>query len=134
MDQIAQSTKIIQLADAWRMAKEAEIKSIEVRRKLEDELSNLIEVDSTHEGTINCDIGGYSIKIVSRMNRKVDSEMLQEIAAENGLSEHLYDLFRWKPDIDMKAWKAADQSITSVLSQAITTTAGRPSYSITKDE
>ena len=67
------------------------------------------------------------------MNRKVDSDKLQELAAENGLTEHLSTLFRWKPDIDAKAWKAADESITRPLMGAITTTPSRASFVIIKE-
>ena len=34
---------------------------------------------------------------------------LQEIAAEHGLEAHLSMLFRWKPEIDARAWKAAQR-------------------------
>jgi hypothetical protein len=64
----------------------------------------------------------------------VDSEKLQELAAEAGLTDHLSTLFRWKPEIEMKAWKATDPSITSALADAITVTPGRPSFTITIKE
>jgi hypothetical protein len=65
------------------------------------------------------------------MNRKVDADKLQELAAEHGLSEHLGSLFRWSADINAAAWKAAAPTITAPLLGAITTTPGRPSFSIT---
>ena len=64
------------------------------------------------------------------MNRKVDVDLLQEIAAEHGLEDHLGSLFRWKPELNVKAWQQADDSITLPLSGAITTKPGRPSFSI----
>ena len=46
---------------------------------------------------------------------KVNSDKLQELAAEHGLTDHLPSLFRWKPEINMTVWKAADASITTPL-------------------
>jgi len=65
------------------------------------------------------------------LNRKIDSGKLQDLAAEHGLSDHLSTLFRWKPELDMKSWRNADESITKPLLDAITTTPSRPSFAIT---
>lgn len=116
--------------DLWLMAKENERAAVEDRRTLEDQLTKDLMISATQEGSNSYDIDGFRIKVTCRMNRTIDSEMLQEVAAEEGLSEHLPDLFRWKPEINMKAWKAADASITGPLLQAVTTKPGRPSYSI----
>lgn len=123
-----------ELCQLWIEAKEDEKTAIEHRRAYEDKLLSLIGVAENFEGTENAEApGGYKIKITGRMNRKVDSDKLQELAAENGLTEHLSTLFRWKPDIDAKAWKAADESITRPLMGAITTTPSRASFVITKE-
>ena len=95
---------------------------------------SLIGVAENFEGIENAEApGGYKIKITGRMNRKVDADALQELAAEAGLTGHLSSLFRWKPEIDAKAWKSADASITSPLMGAITTTPSRASFAITKE-
>ena len=127
-------TRIAELLETWSQCKQVENQAVETRRSIEDEISALVEINPTTEGTVNFELGKYKVKIVSRLNRKVDADKLQEIAVEAGLTAHLSDLFRWKPEIEMKAWKAADQSITSVLIQAVTSTAGRPSYSISSEE
>jgi len=57
-----------------------------------------------------------------------------DIAAANGLTEHLHDLFRWKAEINSAVWKAANEAITKPLMAAITTTPGRPSFTITIKE
>jgi hypothetical protein len=127
-------TRIAELLETWSQCKQVENQAVETRRAIEDEISALVEINPSTEGTVNFELGKYKVKIVSRLNRKVDADKLQEIAIEAGLTTHLSDLFRWKPELEMKAWKAADQSITSVLIQAVTTTAGRPSYSISFEE
>lgn len=116
----------------WLDAKAKERAAIEVRRSLEDELMN--QFGSNLEGTRNVSDSGYKIKIVERVANKVDGEKLQELAHEAGLSEHLGQLFRWVPSINMAAWQAADESITQALLEAITTKASRPSFTIEKEE
>jgi len=126
--------EIDELIAEWSLAKKAESEAIEVRRQAEDIMLKRLKLDGAFEGTENYEIGRYKVKIVGRLNRKIDAEKLQILAHENGLSEHLSALFRWKPDINVAAWKATDESITSVLLDAITTTAGRPSFAITIQE
>ena len=118
----------------WLEAKEAERAAVEKRRMIEDELVASLKVDAIHEGTTSATIDGYQVKVTCRIDRKVDADMVQELAAEHGLSDHLSSLFRWKPEINMSAWKSADESITRPLAGAITAKPGRPSFTITKKD
>ena len=118
------------LCREWRQSKQVEQAAVEQRRVLEDRMLSLIGLPETFEGTEKAEAPGYQIKLVARMNRRVDSDKLQEIAAECGLTEHLGRLFRWTPAIDARAWKAADEAITRPLLDAITTKPGRPSFTI----
>lgn len=117
----------------WTQYKNQELDAIKNRREIEDQMSKILEINPANEGTVVCDADEYTVKVQTRLTRKVDTDLLQEVAAEHGLSNHLTDLFRWKADLDMKAWKAAAPEITSVLAQAVTTTSGRPSFSISKE-
>tara|TARA_R110002020_G_scaffold2041_3_gene9391 strand:+ start:1169 stop:1558 length:390 start_codon:yes stop_codon:yes gene_type:complete len=118
----------------WLDAKQAEREAVERRRDAEDKLLSLIGIAENMDGTENVETdSGFKLKIVGRMNRKVDGDRVQEIAAEEGLEEHLPSLFRWKPEINMPAWKKADESITTPLLGGITTTPGRASFTITKE-
>jgi hypothetical protein len=120
-----------ELSKAWLDLKEAERLATERRRQVEDTMMSLIGIPESMEGTENVNLDeGMHIKIVGRMNRKVDTDKLQEIAAAHGLSEHLHDLFRWKAEINTAVWKATNDSITKPLLEAVTTTPGRPSFSI----
>lgn len=123
-----------ELSRMWLQAKQAEAAAVADRRTIEDRMKSLIGVSENLEGTETAAPDGYTIKIVGRIDRKVDSDKLQELAAEYGLSDHLSSLFRWKPEINMSAWKAADESITRPLAGAITAKPGRPSFSITIKE
>ena len=122
---------IDELSASWMEAKEAERVAVERRRAIEDHLGLIMELSPELDSTVTRKDGAYVIKAVGRLNRKIDSDKLQELAAEAGLTDHLSTLFRWKPEIDMKSWKATDPSITSALADAITVTPGRPSFTIT---
>ena len=121
------------LYQRWIDAKEAEKAAIDLRRSLEDELVMDLDISKTLDGTQNIDADGYKIKVVGRLDRKVNADKLQDLAAEHGLTQHLSSLFRWKPEINVSAWKSADPLITAPLQDAITTTNGRPSFTITKE-
>jgi len=121
------------LSSMWLMAKQAEATATADRRNIEDRIRELTGVRDDVEGTENVKAPGYKVKIVSRLDRKVDADKVQELAAEHGLTAHLSSLFRWKPELNMSAWKAADDSITRPLAAAITTKPGRPSFSIEQE-
>ena len=123
------------LYQAWLNAKQTEETAIKVRRDLEDQMVKDFNVSETLDGTKNITTSdGYLIKVIGRMTRKVNADKLQELAEEHGLSDHLSSLFRWKPEINSEQWAAADSSITTPLLDAITTTAGRPTFKITIKE
>jgi len=126
--------EVDQLVEFWLELKEAEKQATEKRREVEDKLLFLLGVPETLDGTQNFDINnGFKVKVVGRMVRKVDSDKLQELALEHGLTDHLSSLFRWSADINAAVWKASAPSITEPLLDAITTKAGRPSFTITKE-
>ncbi len=122
-------SRVNEIAADWLKAKAEEKQAVDRRRDLEDAMISLLEVSESFEGTET--VGDlYEIKVTGRMNRRIDADALQEIAAENGLNEHLSSMFRWKPEINAAAWKAASDEITAPLLHAITTKPGRPSFSI----
>jgi hypothetical protein len=120
--------------EQWMEAKAAEAAAVAKRRELEDQLSNDFELNEMHEGSMTKKQNGYVIKITQRLNKKIDQDQLNSIVNENGLEDVADGLFRFKPEIDKKAWSAADSKITDLLSEAITMKAGRPSYNILKEE
>lgn len=121
------------LYQEWLDAKAAEKAAMDERRSIEDKLVAELNIPKTLDGTQNVDVDGFKVKIVGRLDRKVNSDKLQDLAAEYGLTEHLSSLFRWKPEINASAWKSADPRITEPLQDAITTTNGRPSFTIIKE-
>lgn len=115
----------------WMAAKAAEKEAVDRRRSAEDRLIIMLGVGMT-DGTETRQAGGYEVKITQRMTRSVDADLLQSLAADAGLSDHLSDLFRWKPELNKKQWDHSAENIRAALAPAITEKPGRPSFSITK--
>lgn len=128
------ASKLADLAADWSEAKEAERKAQEKRREIEDAIGRLAKLPADLDGTERLDADGWEIKVVGRIDRKVDTDALQDLAREAGLTDHLPALFRWKAEINAKAWERAADNITRPLTGAITTKPGRPSFTITKKE
>ena len=124
---------MITLYQRWLDAKKLETAVVTERRQLEDQMVDLFGIPKDLDGTIKREADGFQIKMEGRINKKIDSDKLQMLAAEAGLSEHLSSLFRWKPEINAKAWNSASDAVTKPLLDAITSTAGRPTFTITKD-
>lgn len=123
-----------QLSEEWLEAKAIEKDAVEKRRLIEDEMCRLLEVRQTDEGTKKIEASPFVIKIASRINRKVDGDIAQEIAAEHDMQDHLSLLFRWKPELSMAAWDGVGDNVKSVFARAITATPGRPSFTITTEK
>lgn len=119
-----------QMAAEWLEAKEDERVAIEKRRDLEDAMRKAASIRDDVEGTETMALEGFRVKVVGRIDRKVDADKVQELAAEFGLTNHLSTLFRWKPEINMAIWKSTDEAITKPLAAAITAKPGRPSFTI----
>ena len=119
-----------QMAAEWLQAKEAERVAIEKRRDLEDAMRKAASIRDDTEGTETLALEGFRVKVVGRIDRKVDADKVQELAAEHGLTDHLAKLFRWKPEINMAIWKSTDEAITRPLAAAITAKPSRPSFTI----
>jgi hypothetical protein len=121
------------LYQRWLDAKKVETKAVADRRELEDQMALDFALPKNLDGTVKKELEGFTVKIEGRINQKIDADKLQLLAAEAGLSEHLSSLFRWKPEINAKAWGAAADAVTQPLLGAITSTPGRPTFTITKD-
>jgi len=121
------------LYQRWLDAKKLEVAAVAERRELEDLISKELAVPKDLDSTLHCEAEGYKIKLEGRINKKIDADKLQVLAAEAGISEHLSSLFRWKPEINAKVWNAAADAVTQPLLGAITSTPGRPTFTITKE-
>lgn len=122
------------LINIWQAAKALEKQAIKDRRKAEDDMVKALEIPKNLDGTKNFIFNEVKLSIVGRIDRKVDSAKLFDLATEHGLDEHLSDLFRWKPEINAASWSSASEDITKLLLPAITSKPGRPSFTIITKE
>lgn len=122
------------LYEQWMEAKAAETEMTARRRALEDEMTKNLQITEDWEGSYTMKDGGFKINIKRAFTRKVDDKRLTAIANEFGLQEYLSTLFRWKPEINLKAWKDTEPSVTDKLAPAVTTTPGRVSFKIEEEE
>lgn len=122
------------LSAEWLRHKTTEEQAVVERRKIEDLIVKALNLPESFESTETSEPDGFVVKVSGRIDRKVDSEKLQMLATESGLTDHLATLFRWKPEINMALWKAASDTITGPLAGAITAKPGRPSFKIIPKE
>jgi hypothetical protein len=122
------------LYQQWIEAKAAETEMTARRRAIEEEIAKSLAVPEDWEGSYTMKDGGFKINVKRTFTRKVDDKKLTTLANEFGLQEYLSTLFRWKPEINLKAWKDAEPSVTEKLAQAVTTTPGRVSFKIEEEE
>ena len=108
----------------WIEAKEAETEAKRLRMEIEDQLLSLWGVPESEEGSKTWEQEGYKLKLTFRMNRSVNADLLKELAVENGLTEQLDSLVRWKAELNKRNWDNAAAEITGPLSEAITVPAG----------
>ena len=127
--------KVEQLAEAWLAAKAVETKAIDARRAVEDKLNAIFDAPCAGmEGTNEYALGRYDCKVVQRIARKVDDEMVGVISAEHGLEPLLPVVFRWEASVNLKAWNALDPEVSRLFAQAITISPNRATFKISERE
>ena len=85
------------LYQRWLDAKKLEATAVAERRELEDLMVETFAIPKDLDGTVNHQVDGYKIKMEGRINKKIDADKLQMLAAEAGLSEHLSSLSGGSP-------------------------------------
>ena len=122
------------LYQQWMEAKAAETEMTTRRRAIEEEIAKSLEVPEDWEGSYTMKDGGFKVNVKRAFTRKVDGKKLIALANGFGLQDYLPTLFRWIPEINLKAWKDTEPSVTEKLAQAVTTTPGRVSFKIEEEE
>jgi hypothetical protein len=112
----------------WRVAKQLEQEATRRRRDIEDEIKVFVGFDEGREGNVTLPFDGGRVTITARLDRKVDAQLARQLATENHLEDWLDRIFRWKPELEVRAWKKAPESVTQVFAPAITTKPGRATF------
>ena len=121
-----------ELSQKWEKAKAAEKAANKERVNIEAEMAMLLNIPEDLNGTQKYETEDYKVTITGRITKKIDSDLLQEIAAENNTTDYLSTLFDWKPTLNAKAWRNANPNITSPLNCAITSKPAKPSFKVEK--
>ena len=118
---------VTKLADA----KAAEERAKAAREAIERELATAIGVPETWTGSTTSEICGYKVTCTRRDNIKIDADAVRGIALESAaLDGYSKQIFRWKPEIDKKAWDAAPDDVIKAFSAAVTRTPGKISFAL----
>lgn len=124
--------KLQELSKQWEKAKAKEKAANTERVNIEAEMAMMLNIPEDLDGTKKFETEDYKVTITGRITKKIDADLLQEIADENNTSNYLGTLFNWKPTLDAKAWRNANPTITSPLMGAITSKPGKPSFKVEK--
>jgi len=123
------------LCEEYMKIKEWEAKSAARKLAIETELLKNYQI-SKLEGSKTLRDEGFKIGLLGRTNKTVNAEALRSLPSEYPeiTNEVLGRVFRWKPEIDAKAWKEQSKEVTEILSRAITVTPAKITFNISKDE
>lgn len=118
---------VTKLADA----KAAEERAKAAREAIERELAVAIGVPETWTGSTTSEICGFKVTCTRRDNVRIDADAVRGIASESAaLDGYSKQIFRWKPEIDKKAWDAAPDDVIKAFSAAVTRTPGKISFAL----
>lgn len=121
---------MLELYSKWMELKRQENAAKAARIEVEALIAEGIPED--WEGSKTWEDGPYRIKATRKFNRTVDAEKAMEISNTYGMEEQLKTLFRWKPEINSREWKKADETVTKLFSDAVTTTPGKVGFDISE--
>ena len=115
----------------WQIAKNQERDAIERRRAIEDRIKALAGIDEASERTHVLPVpGGGALRVITKLDRKVDAALLRLLARERGLQAEVERYFRWKAEVNLVEWRKAPAEITLAFSPAITTKPARASFTL----
>lgn len=114
-------------------AKQAEANAKAKRIALEHELETAIGIPEDWEGSQTRTVNVYKVKVTKKMNITVDPKKLRDVANTYGLNDRLKTLFRWKPELNKKAWGEAPENERTVFATAMKSSPSKASFNIKLD-
>jgi len=124
-------TRIDEIAQQWREAKAAEEAARQARLEAEKLLLECMG-KLADEGKQHQDTTWFRVTVTTRINRKVDSEILEKIQDQIPLPIRA-NVLRYKPELDLKEMRYLqnnEPALYAILAQAITATPAKPSISV----
>lgn len=119
------------LANQWEAAKAAEVEANKQRLAVEARIIELIN-DGSIEGTQTADLGAVKIKVTRSLTRKVDLEVLSEIADQ--IPEAIRNrLLKTKIELDTRELRFIESNepeLYLIVAKAVTTTPSKPAVKV----
>lgn len=119
------------LASQWEAAKAAEAEANKSRLAVEAKIVELIN-DGSIEGTQTADLGAVKIKVTRSLSRKVDLEVLSEIAEQ--IPEAIRNrLLKTKIELDTRELRFIENNepeLYLIVAKAVTTTPSKPAVKV----
>jgi hypothetical protein len=114
----------------WLEAKDFELQAKNRRLDMESRLLKILEIKE--DETYRTDHGDYRLEIVAKKTRKINTERAERLAAENGLQDQLFRLFRWKAELNSVNWKSASDEVREIFRDAVIEENAKHSFIIKK--
>lgn len=131
---LVEEAKTDEMAACWMHMKRLEKTAEGVRRAMEDALVIALEDEAPVDETREYELGAFKTKIKFGVTRKVDAEALTELSEEYDIEEQIGRLFRFKPELNLTAYRNEDEGVQEFFNQVITTTPSRPAFTITAED
>ena len=121
---------ISELVAARISAKLAEDEAIAERRRIDEQLADLLKNPEKPEGAISQKLEdmGLTLTVTYKINRSVDAKKLQ--AEWDKLSAGAQAAFKWKPEVSVSELRKLDGIDATVAAAYITSKPGAPSVEI----
>jgi len=121
---------ISELVAARISAKQAEDEAIAERRRIDEQLAELLKNPEKPEGAISQKLEdmGLTLTVTYKINRSVDAKKLQ--AEWDKLSAGAQAAFKWKPEVSVSELRKLDGIDATVAAAYITSKPGAPSVEI----
>lgn len=121
---------ISELVAARISAKQAEDEAIAERRRIDEQLAELLKNPEKPEGAISQKLEdlGLKLTVTYKINRSVDAKKLQ--AEWDKLSAGAQAAFKWKPEVSVSELRKLEGIDATVASAYITSKPGAPGVEI----
>lgn len=123
-----ESISLAQLVAQRIAAKRVEDAAVAERRKIDGAIAELLKNANKPEGTISEKAGEYKVSVTYKLDRKVDSDLLQKDYAR--LAVDVQNIFKWSPSLSLSEFRKLDDRAQLVASKYFETREASPSIKI----
>lgn len=123
-----ESITITQLIAARIAAKRAEDAAVAERRRIDSTIAEFLKDATKPEGSVSAKADGFKVTVTYKLDRKVDSELLQKDYAR--LAVDVQNIFKWSPSLSVSEFRKLDDRAQIVASKYFETREASPSIKI----